>query len=138
MNDGTRKGTCDSLYRLNLRHHELAELVHVAGLGPHDHVIGTGNVLSLRDTGDSGDLAGHVRSLADFGLDENIGLHHNVLPGDWISAERSPYPVMNGRCVITVGDLGEFGVIARIAGRLPQGRTVLLGPGDDAAMLSAP
>ncbi|MFF5208766.1 thiamine-phosphate kinase [Streptosporangium sp. NPDC000396] len=45
---------------------------------------------------------------------------------------------MNGRCVITVGDLGEFGVVARIAGRLPQGGTVLLGPGDDAALVSAP
>jgi thiamine-monophosphate kinase len=45
---------------------------------------------------------------------------------------------MNGRCVITVGDLGEFGIVARIAGRLPQGRTVLLGPGDDAAMVGAP
>ncbi|MER5645739.1 thiamine-phosphate kinase [Streptosporangium sp. NPDC002524] len=45
---------------------------------------------------------------------------------------------MNRRCVITVGDLGEFGVVARIAGRLPQGGTVLLGPGDDAAVVSAP
>jgi thiamine-monophosphate kinase len=45
---------------------------------------------------------------------------------------------MNRRCVITVGDLGEFGVVERIAGRLPQGGTVLLGPGDDAAILSAP
>jgi len=45
---------------------------------------------------------------------------------------------MNGRCVITVGDLGEFGVVARIAGRLPQGKSVLLGPGDDAAVVSAP
>ncbi|MBG0815404.1 thiamine-phosphate kinase [Planomonospora sp. ID82291] len=45
---------------------------------------------------------------------------------------------MNGRCVITVGDLGEFGIVARIAGRLPQGRTVLLGPGDDAAVVGAP
>ncbi|WP_433243955.1 thiamine-phosphate kinase [Streptosporangium sp. CA-135522] len=45
---------------------------------------------------------------------------------------------MNGRCVIAVGDLGEFGVVARITGRLPQGRAVLLGPGDDAAMVSAP
>ncbi|WP_449066297.1 thiamine-phosphate kinase [Planomonospora algeriensis] len=45
---------------------------------------------------------------------------------------------MNGRCVITVGDLGEFGIVARIAGRLPQGRTVLLGPGDDAALVGAP
>ncbi|WP_067125402.1 thiamine-phosphate kinase [Microtetraspora malaysiensis] len=39
---------------------------------------------------------------------------------------------------MTVGDLGEFGVIGRIAGRLPQGAAVLLGPGDDAAVLSAP
>ncbi|MEU7989018.1 thiamine-phosphate kinase [Streptosporangium canum] len=45
---------------------------------------------------------------------------------------------MNGRCVITVGDLGEFGVVARITGRLPQGGAVLLGPGDDAAVVSAP
>ncbi|MFC3819903.1 thiamine-phosphate kinase [Planomonospora venezuelensis] len=45
---------------------------------------------------------------------------------------------MNGRCVITVGELGEFGIVARIAGRLPQGETVLLGPGDDAAVLGAP
>ncbi|MDF5753333.1 thiamine-phosphate kinase [Spongiactinospora sp. TRM90649] len=42
------------------------------------------------------------------------------------------------RCVITVGDLGEFNVVARITGRLPQGRAVLLGPGDDAALVSAP
>ncbi|MEU6784415.1 thiamine-phosphate kinase [Nonomuraea angiospora] len=42
------------------------------------------------------------------------------------------------RCVITVGDLGEFGVINRITGRLPQGTAVMLGPGDDAAMVSAP
>ncbi|WP_373294334.1 thiamine-phosphate kinase [Planobispora rosea] len=65
-------------------------------------------------------------------------MHHHVLPGDWISAEGPPYPEMNGRCVITVGDLGEFGIVARIAGRLPQGETVLLGPGDDAAVVSAP
>ncbi|MEU7740160.1 thiamine-phosphate kinase [Nonomuraea sp. NPDC049158] len=42
------------------------------------------------------------------------------------------------RCVITVGDLGEFGAVSRISGRLPQGATVLLGPGDDAAMVRAP
>ncbi|MEU9835188.1 thiamine-phosphate kinase [Streptosporangium sp. NPDC048047] len=45
---------------------------------------------------------------------------------------------MNRRCVITVGDLGEFGIVSRISGRLPQGGTVLLGPGDDAALLRAP
>ncbi|MFC7593101.1 thiamine-phosphate kinase [Nonomuraea antimicrobica] len=39
---------------------------------------------------------------------------------------------------MTVGDLGEFGVVTRITGRLPQGAAVMLGPGDDAAVLSAP
>ncbi|MEO3870538.1 thiamine-phosphate kinase [Nonomuraea sp. B12E4] len=42
------------------------------------------------------------------------------------------------RCVITVGDLGEFGVINRITARLPQGAAVMLGPGDDAAVIGAP
>lgn len=46
--------------------------------------------------------------------------------------------LMSWRCVITVGDLGEFGVVARIARRLPQGESVLLGPGDDAAVVKAP
>ncbi|MEV5412662.1 thiamine-phosphate kinase [Thermopolyspora sp. NPDC052614] len=39
---------------------------------------------------------------------------------------------------MTVGDLGEFGLIQRITGRLRQGPDVLLGPGDDAAVLKAP
>ncbi|TDD35426.1 thiamine-phosphate kinase [Nonomuraea terrae] len=42
------------------------------------------------------------------------------------------------RCAITVGDLGEFGVVNRITARLPQGAAVILGPGDDAAVMSAP
>ncbi|MET8159949.1 thiamine-phosphate kinase [Sphaerisporangium sp. NPDC005289] len=42
------------------------------------------------------------------------------------------------RCAITAADLGEFGIIARIAGRLPQFPAVLLGPGDDAAVVRAP
>ncbi|TDE59546.1 thiamine-phosphate kinase [Nonomuraea mesophila] len=39
---------------------------------------------------------------------------------------------------MTVGDLGEFGVVNRITGRLPQGAAVMLGPGDDAAVVAAP
>ncbi|GAB3164713.1 thiamine-phosphate kinase [Microbispora hainanensis] len=45
---------------------------------------------------------------------------------------------MHKGCAITVGDLGEFGVIQRISGRLPRTAAVLLGPGDDAAVLKAP
>jgi thiamine-monophosphate kinase len=37
-----------------------------------------------------------------------------------------------------VADLGEFGLIAAIADRLPQGKGVLVGPGDDAAVVAAP
>ncbi|MGH8774964.1 MAG: thiamine-phosphate kinase [Jiangellaceae bacterium] len=37
-----------------------------------------------------------------------------------------------------VADLGEFGLISAITARMPQGRGVLIGPGDDAAVVSAP
>jgi thiamine-monophosphate kinase len=37
----------------------------------------------------------------------------------------------------SIGDLGEFGLIARMAPRLPVGPAVELGPGDDAALVSA-
>lgn len=38
----------------------------------------------------------------------------------------------------TLGALGEFGLIAAVSARLPQGSQVLLGPGDDAAVLAVP
>ena len=38
----------------------------------------------------------------------------------------------------TLGERGEFGLIAAVTARLPQGAGVLLGPGDDAAVLAAP
>ena len=38
----------------------------------------------------------------------------------------------------TIGDAGEFGLISRLTRRLPQGPDVLLGPGDDAAVIAAP
>ena len=36
----------------------------------------------------------------------------------------------------TISDLGEFGLVDAIAQRFPQGDDVLLGPGDDAALVS--
>jgi len=39
---------------------------------------------------------------------------------------------------VTVSDAGEFGLLARIFPRLPQGPVSLLGPGDDAAVVAAP
>lgn len=39
---------------------------------------------------------------------------------------------------ITVSELGEFGLIARLVARLPGGAATVLGPGDDAAVVLAP
>ncbi|HEY0486622.1 MAG TPA: thiamine-phosphate kinase [Mycobacteriales bacterium] len=39
---------------------------------------------------------------------------------------------------MTVSEAGEFGLIARVVARLPQGPATLLGPGDDAAVVLAP
>lgn len=38
----------------------------------------------------------------------------------------------------TLADVGEFGLIAALSGRFPQGGHVFLGPGDDAAVLRTP
>lgn len=38
----------------------------------------------------------------------------------------------------TLSDFGEFGLIEALAARFPQGEDVLLGPGDDAALVSFP
>jgi thiamine-monophosphate kinase len=43
-----------------------------------------------------------------------------------------------GRAVITVAELGEFGLIAAIRELLPPDQALLLGAGDDAAVISAP
>ena len=38
----------------------------------------------------------------------------------------------------TLADVGEFGLIAALAGRFEQGPQVYVGPGDDAAVLRTP
>jgi thiamine-monophosphate kinase len=45
---------------------------------------------------------------------------------------------LRGRTAITVADLGEFGLIARIQALAPPGAAQLVGIGDDAAVLRAP
>ncbi|MBO0786000.1 MAG: thiamine-phosphate kinase [Actinobacteria bacterium] len=47
-------------------------------------------------------------------------------------------PISRGGEPATVADLGEFGLIAAITARLPQGPAALVGPGDDAAVVAAP
>src|ERR1051326_1181883 len=43
-----------------------------------------------------------------------------------------------GRINVTISDLGEFGLIASFAERLPRSEATLVGIGDDAAVLAMP
>ena len=47
-------------------------------------------------------------------------------------------PATNPAPDATLADLGEFGLIDALVARFPQGENVLLGPGDDAALVALP
>ena len=66
--------------------HQLAELVDVAGLGAHDHVVGAGDVLGEGDALDLGDRAGDLGGLADVGLDQDVGLDDHVRLLAWVGS----------------------------------------------------
>ena len=76
---GERPG--DPGHRLDVRGDQTAEFVDVLRLGAHDDVVGAGDILRLGDTADLADERGHIGGLADFCLDEDVSLHHEVLPG---------------------------------------------------------
>src|SRR5438132_409362 len=76
---GERPG--DPGHGLDVRRDQPAQLVDVLRLGAHDDVVGAGDVLRLGDPADLSDERGHIGGLADFGLDEDVSLHHEVLPG---------------------------------------------------------
>ena len=56
VDDGTGRRPGDPRHALDLRDHELAELVNVVGLGAHDDVVRPGDVLGERHAGDGGDV----------------------------------------------------------------------------------
>ena len=57
-------------------------------------------------------------------------------PDGWLADQPALRRFLEAR--ITIGELGEFGLIARMAAGLPPGGQVILGIGDDAAVLRAP
>ena len=61
--------------------HEAAQIVDILCLGPDYHVVWPGDVLSLSDTRELADANSDLSSLADLCLNENVRLHHAVLPG---------------------------------------------------------
>src|SRR6185437_10720255 len=154
---GERPG--DPGHGLDVPGDQPSEFVDVVCLGPHDDVVGPGDVFGLRDAADLSDERGHVGGLADFCLDEDVSLHHEVLPGDCGTGApaRSRYrrgpdhvtrvpPWCGGvrRWAIapdeppTLASLGEFGLIAAVSAGLPPNAKTLVGIGDDAAVLATP
>src|SRR5580658_2166210 len=80
MHYGAGESPGDTRYALDLGYDQTAKVIHVVGFSAHDHVVGAGDVVSLRDATDSADGHSYIGSLADFGLDEDISLNHSGLP----------------------------------------------------------
>ena len=53
VNDRARQGSGDAVHLLDLRDHHAAQCVDGVGLGAHDHVVGTGDVLGLQHSRES-------------------------------------------------------------------------------------
>src|SRR5436190_10746205 len=75
VDDRAGERTGDPVEVLHLRDDELAQLVDVARLGAHDHVVRAGDVLGQGHALHLGDGAGHVGCLPDVGLDEDVRLY---------------------------------------------------------------
>lgn len=130
-------GAGDAPHRLDLGHDQLAELVDAARLGAGDDVVRADHVVCGRDATDRGDLGGHRGRVADLGLDKDVGLDHLASPRE-VTAVAPDATASTEEPDISISDLGEFGLIARVVARLPQGVGTVLGPGDDAAVVRTP
>jgi hypothetical protein len=75
MDDGTGQRASDTAHALDPGHDQPAELVDVAGLSAHDHVVGPGDVLGEHHAGDRGYLGSHRGRLAHLGLNQDVGMH---------------------------------------------------------------
>jgi hypothetical protein len=103
VDDRARERAGDAVDRLDAGDHQAAQVVDGVGLGPHDHVVGAGHVLGLGHAGDLADRRGHLGGLADFGLDEDVGVNHGR-------------PFVGQCCSYVVRDVG------RTVGQLTAGR----------------
>src|SRR6266702_2884088 len=81
MNDGAGQCSGNARHGLNFGYHEAAQIVDILCLGPDYHVVWPGDVLRLSDTRELADANSDLSSLADLCLNENVRLHHAVLPG---------------------------------------------------------
>lgn len=148
MYDGACEGASDPINGLDLRHDQLAQLVYIAGLGPHNHVIGAGDILGIDHAFYVDDRVGYVGSLAHFSLDQDISLNDHEHSPAWL-VEYAVQPTRPDRLSgttfgrhemipSTLAELGEFELIDLLMPIFPQGDHVFLGPGDDAALVRTP
>src|SRR5256885_15851027 len=80
MNDGARQRAGDAGHQLHVADDHLAQLVHVAGLGEHHDVVGTGDGIDTDHSGQTLDRQSHLARLADLRLDQDVRLYHDTTP----------------------------------------------------------
>jgi thiamine-monophosphate kinase len=144
VHDRARERPGDAGHALDLGDDKPAKVIHVVRFGPDDDVVWSCNVVGLRDAADLRDSESYVGCLPDLGLDENVRLHHVALHGRGchgnatVGKPSDQQRVGLPEAVITVADLGEFGLIAAIQAELPPDPSAVVGVGDDAAVLTVP
>src|SRR5581483_10766589 len=76
-------GQCpgDPRHRLDLGYYQPPEVIDVFRLGANDHVVGACYVFGLSDAGKLADANSDLSGLPGLCLNENVRLHHAVLPG---------------------------------------------------------
>jgi thiamine-monophosphate kinase len=144
MHDRAGERPGDAGHALDLGDDQATEVIDVVRLGAHDHVVGPGHVVGLSHAADLRDGECYLGCLPDLGLDENVSLHHvalhvrgchrNATVGRAAISSES----VSQEAVITVADIGEFGLIAAIRAVLPPDSSAVVGIGDDAAVLPVP
>src|SRR5262249_54560748 len=80
MHYGTGQCSRNTGHGLNFCHYKAAQIVDIFRFGPDDHVVWPDDVLRLGDARELADANSDLSSLADFCLNENVRLHHAVLP----------------------------------------------------------
>ena len=141
MHDRAGERPGDAGHALDLGDDKPAKVIHVVRFGPDDHVVRPGNVVSLSDAANLRDSESYLGCLPDLGLDENVRLHHVALHGRGCHGNATVGACSDEQwleAVITVADIGEFGLIAAIQAVLPPDPAAVVGVGDDAAVLRVP
>jgi len=144
VHDRTSERSGNARHALDLGDNEPTKVIHVVRLGADDDVVWSRDVIGLGDAADLSDSESYLSCLPDLGLDENVRLHHVALHGRGchgnatVGTASEKQRVGAPEAVITVADLGEFGLIAAIQAVLPPDPSAIVGVGDDAAVLAVP